>query len=133
MRIGESTPAPPAVPDRNKLLEQARKLEATLVRDMFVAMERAQLEQGFFGRGPATQGLEATFEHFLGDLLGHDRGLGLAEQMVDRWLAEPERLDSGSGTSKFFQRVAQVERLAADKTAATHQADSLLGALRNRR
>ncbi len=125
--------------DRATLLAVAKKLEAVLMQNTLTAMEKAQLTEGFFGSGPQKQGLEATFEHFLGESLSKGRGMGLAEQIVDQWmrgrtpirpLADTKNLESlalGPDTSRFFQGGAQVGIAPADEVFAAHQAPLVLG------
>lgn len=122
--------------DRAELLQAARRLEATLLRTTVDALQRAQLEQGFFGSGPQRQGMEATFEHFLGEALGTERGAGrgtgLAEQIVAQWLRgrEPVAAEQARQAhafsidpdpSSFLRSTAQVAGTPTEKSGATPQ------------
>ncbi len=65
-------------------LRAARGLEAILIRQMLAAMERAQLEDGLFGRGPGTGTMATTFELLVSEALAEDAPLGLARQVVEQ-------------------------------------------------
>ncbi len=125
--------------DRATLLMAAKKLEAVLMQNTITAMEKAQLTEGFFGSGPQKQGLEATFEHFLGESLSKGRGMGLAEQIVDQWMrgrtparaqTDTKTLESlalGPDTSRFFRSGAQVGVAPAEEVFVADQVPSVLG------
>lgn len=136
---------PSGVPNRNNpqdratLLLAAKKLEAVLMQNTITAMEKAQLTEGFFGSGPQKQGLEATFEHFLGESLSKGRGMGLAEQIVDQWMRgrtpartqmDTKTLESlalDPDTSRFFRGGAQVEPVRAEEEFVADQGPAVLG------
>lgn len=84
----------------------ARGLEGLLIRQMLVAMERAQLEHGLFGQGPGSGTMATTFELLVSEALADRAPLGLARQIAGQL--------SGS-----HEVLARVEDLAAPTPAET--------------
>lgn len=73
--------------------DAARGLEGALLREMFTAMERAQLEEGLFGKGPGSGAIQSTFELLLTEALGESEPFGVAEQIA----AQLSRARTGTG------------------------------------
>ena len=79
----------PVTPTRQEdALRAARGLEAILVRQMLAAMERAQLEDGLFGKGPGTGTMATTFELLVSEALVEDAPLGLARQVAEQLVGD---------------------------------------------
>jgi Rod binding domain-containing protein len=69
---------------REAIREAARGLEAALLREMLTAMERAQLEDGLFGKGPGSGAIQSTFELLLTEALGETEPFGVADRIADQ-------------------------------------------------
>ena len=83
--------AHPADGRAGQALRAARGLEGLLIRQMLVAMERAQLEHGLFGSGPGSGTMATTFELLVSEALARRAPLGLARQIADQLAGAPGR------------------------------------------
>ncbi len=104
---GPIRPDAAARESREAIREAARGLEAALLREMLTAMERAQLEDGLFGKGPGSGAIQSTFELLLTEALGETEPFGIADRVADQLagpagdadpeIAENPRQERGSG------------------------------------
>lgn len=135
-------PASAAPADRDAIRRAAIGLEAALFHQMLEAMEKAQLDEGFFGQGAAAGTQQTQFELLLSQALAERGPLGLADQIADQLSRRPVApaltarppaahaglpgplqrsgtpsipLDLSSPAFRFFQEGAQVSPLAVEK------------------
>ncbi len=64
-----------------QIREVAQGFESAFIRRMLDAMQRAQLNEGFFGSSATGKTRSAQFQAVLSDLLAESEPLGLAEQI----------------------------------------------------
>ncbi len=84
---------------REAIREAARGLEGALLREMLTAMERAQLEDGLFGKGPGSGAIQSAFELLLTEALGESEPFGVADRIADQ-LARTAKRTGGESAQK---------------------------------
>ena len=74
--------------------EAARGLEAVLLHQLISAMEKAQLDGGFFGKSAGAGARQTTFELLLSRALAENEPLGLAEKIAEQLVPGEDGGDS---------------------------------------
>ncbi|RMG47390.1 MAG: hypothetical protein D6718_03685 [Acidobacteria bacterium] len=105
--------------DREAVRRAARGLEAVLLRQMLAAMERAQLEEGLFGRSAGAGARQTTFEILLTEALAEAEPLGLAPRVAEELLGPPQERDIVRTGSHISSRRGQVAPLPAEEIYGT--------------
>ncbi|MBP7146471.1 MAG: hypothetical protein KBD01_02925 [Acidobacteria bacterium] len=101
--VGVGEPGTAADTDQRAAIQKAaRGLEAALLREMFKAMQRAQLEEGSFFGGSGEAGPRSTlFEVYLTEAIAEREPLGLAAKIADQLTPSgPAASPGASGASK---------------------------------
>ncbi len=102
---------------QEKIREVAKGFEAGFLRQMIDAMERAQLDEGFFGSSAGSKTRQTTFQLLLSDALAQDGSLGLADQITEELTKDISKL-SGEKTTAPSPDLFNIFRWEAQEVPA---------------